>query len=107
MSGAFPKSGKLGGMAKTKAEIKTKLMAAMEQEIDRLLEWESNAAKVTMTDIEDQVLAMRRRISEETANELAQARVERCEAVVPVNPITGKRLHRKGKKSESAKRASG
>ena len=94
-------------MAKTKAEIKTKLMAAMEQEIDRLLEWESNAAKVTMTDIEDQVLTMRRRISEETANELAQARVERSEAVVPVNPITGKRLNRKGKKSESAKRASG
>ena len=105
--GAFPKSGKLGGMTKTKAEIKTKLMAAMEQEIDRLLEWESTAAKVTMTDIEDQVLAMRRRISEETANELAQARVERSEAVVPVNPITGKRLHRKGKKSESAKRVSG
>jgi len=82
-------------------------MAAMEQEIDRLLDWESQATKVTMTDIEDQVLAMRRRLSEETASELAQAQVERMETVVPSNAATGKRLHRKGKKTGSAKRVSG
>ena len=58
-----------------------------------MLDWESQATKVTLTDIEDQVLAMRRRLSEETASELAQAQVERMETVVPSNAATGKRLH--------------
>jgi hypothetical protein len=93
-------------MAKTKAEIKAKLMTELEQEIDSLLEWESGAAKVTMTDIEEKVLAMRRRISEQISSELAQARVERMETVVPVNAVTGKRLHGKGKKTGPARRGS-
>ena len=94
-------------MAKTKAERKAELMAAMEQEIDRLLEWESQAAQVTMTDIEDQVLGMRRRVSELVASDLAQARVERVEAAAARPPARGTRLHRKGKKSGPARRASG
>jgi hypothetical protein len=96
-------------MAKTKAERKAELMAAMEQEIDHLMEWESHAAKVTMTDIEDQVLAARRRISERLASDLAQARVERVETALPP-PATrdsDARLQRKGKKTGPARRASG
>lgn len=96
-------------MAKTKAERKAELMAAVEQEIDRLLNWESQMAKVTMTDIEDQVLAARRRISERLASDLAQARVERVETSLPppaARDPRDARLRRKGKKTEPVRRGS-
>ena len=96
-------------MTKTKAERKAELMAALEQEIDHLMDWESHATKVTMTDIEDQVLAARRRISERLASDLAQARVERVETALPspARSAGDARLQRKGKKTAPARRASG
>lgn len=97
-------------MGKTKAERKAELLAEMEQEIDRLLEWESQAAKVTLTDIEEQVLATRRRLSERLASELAQARAGRLEtarATRAAEGSEGSRLHRKGKKNAPVRRASG
>ena len=94
-------------MGKTKAEMKAELMAEVEREIDSLLEWESQAAKVTLTDIEDKVLAARRRLSERIASELAQARAERMGTGLEPNSSAGKPLHRKGKKTGRVRRGSG
>ena len=83
-------------------------MAMMEQEIESLLDWESQATTVTLTDIEEKVLAMRQRLSEHVASELAQARVERLETAttIPISAASGERLHRKGKKTGPARRGS-
>ena len=94
-------------MAKTKAELKAELMVVMEQEVERLLDWESQTTTVTLTDIEEKVLAMRRRVSERLASELAQRRVERLETAIPTQVASGARLHRKGKKTGPARRGSG
>ena len=93
-------------MGKTKAEIKTELLAEMGREIDALLDWESQTERVTLTDIEEKVLAVRRRFSERLANELTRARVERVDTAIPTNDSTGQTLHRKGKKTDSARHAS-
>lgn len=92
-------------MVKTKAEIRAELMAEMAQEIDSLLDWESQTATVTLTDIEEKVLVMRRRLSERVASALAQARVARLERTIPTN-AAGERLHRKGKKRGRARHGS-
>jgi hypothetical protein len=93
-------------MTKTRAELKAELMAVLEQEVESLLDWESQAAIVTLTDIEEKVVAMRRRVSERLASSLAQRRVERLESALPTN-AAGARLHRKGKKRERARHGSG
>src|SRR5689334_12814845 len=93
--------------AKTKVEIKGTLMAAMEEEIENVLDWEDQATSVTLTDIEEKVLALRQRMSERVVSELVQARVARLETAVPPRAASGQRLHRKGKKTAPARRGSG
>ncbi|MCL5995157.1 MAG: hypothetical protein M1546_03775 [Chloroflexi bacterium] len=85
-------------MAKTKAELKAALMAELEQEIDRLLEWESQTPIVTLTDIETRVLAQRLRLSERIATELTQARADRLETAFQTQATRGARPRDKGKK---------
>ena len=43
----------------TEAELKARLMAAMEGEVDGLVKWEMGTKQVTFTKIEDEVLARR------------------------------------------------
>jgi hypothetical protein len=94
-------------MGKTREEIKAELMAEMEREIDSLLKWEDQAERVTVTDLEEKVLGARRRLSERLMTELAQRRVEKLEAEIPVSVNSGEALHRKGKKTRRAKHGSG
>ena len=107
VSGCISEKWQTREMGKTKAEIKTELLAEMGREIDALLDWESQTERVTLTDIEEKVLAVRRRFSERLANELTRARVERVDTTIPTNDSTGQTLHRKGKKTDSARHASG
>ncbi len=107
--GAFAESGNLVQtvrMGKTKAEMREELLRAVEAEIDQLLNWEDNTAEVTITDIEDQVLAARQRISAHITGVLVQRRAERADLARP-SPTNadGKRLHYKGKKTEPARHA--
>jgi hypothetical protein len=94
-------------MGKTREEIKAELMAEMEREIDSLLKWEDQTERVTVTDLEEKVLGTRRRLSERLMTELAQRRVEKLEAEIPVSASSGEALHRKGKKTRRAKPGSG
>jgi hypothetical protein len=110
--GAFSRSGKVEegnetmGMGKTKAELREALLRTVEAEIDQLLNWEDDTGEVTMTEIEDQVLAARQRISTQLTQVLAQRRAERADLTIPTN-ADGKRLHYKGKKTKSARPALG
>ncbi len=51
-------------MKRTREQIKAELMKKAEQEIDRLLDWEEQADKPTLTQLENQVLATRKALSE-------------------------------------------
>ena len=93
-------------MGKTKAEIRAALMEAMEAEVDRLLRWEDKTERVRMTDIEDQVLAVRQRLSAHLTEVLAQQRAQKADVQAP-STSEGRRLHYKGKKTKSAKPGQG
>jgi hypothetical protein len=90
-------------MGQTREERRAELMAMMEGEVDALLAWEATRGQVTMTEIEDQVLSARRRISERLAEVLIEHQVAKTDLTVPHNGQTGKALHYKGKKTKSAK----
>jgi hypothetical protein len=51
-------------MKRTREQIKAELMKKAEQEIDRLLDWEEQAEKPTLTQFENQVLMTRKVLSE-------------------------------------------
>jgi len=65
----------------TREELKAKLLAEVEHALDQLLDWKDKTPNPTLTQIEDAVLAMRKRISEQAANEL----IANHEAQYPVN----------------------
>jgi hypothetical protein len=74
------------------------MMAQMEEIIDDLLDWHEENEAPTLTQIEDAVLELRKRVSAEMAN----AVVEDQEAVRPVPgpacPECGEEMHYKGMK---------
>lgn len=80
---------------------RTCLLAQCEKEVDTLLQWEAQAEKPDLTDIEEVVLATRQVL----ANDLiaAQAHHLEADATQPTDPQTGKKLHPKGKKNGSVR----
>jgi hypothetical protein len=97
------------GMGKTREELRTAMLATVEAEIDQLLAWdeETKEVEVTITDIEDQVLAARARISARLTEVLVQRRAQMADLAAPTDAESGRRLHYKGKKTKSARRAVG
>jgi len=83
-------------------DLKSELMAEIEGEIDRLVEWDEKASRVRLTDIEDEVLAARQRISQMITKRLIERQEEKRERAIPESRSSGKRLHPKGKKREAS-----
>ena len=79
----------------------------MEAEIDQLLAWEDETARVTITDIEDQVLAARARLSKRMMESLTQRRATRIDLSQPEPASVRGKLHYKGKKTKSVKHGAG
>jgi TATA-binding protein-associated factor Taf7 len=84
----------------TEAELKARLMAAVEAEVDRLVKWEMGAKGVTFTQIEDEVLARREEIGRQMAENVLAHREGMRGGAIPENAESGKRLNPKGKKKD-------
>jgi hypothetical protein len=57
-------------MSVSREEKKARLMARLEKAADELLDWEEQNRKPTLTQLEDIVLALRKQIGEEMAEEV-------------------------------------
>ncbi len=78
--------------------MKQAMARMIEAEIDALVAWGSQAEGVTLTEIEERVLAARQRIGQRLTQGLIEQQELRRNAEIPVNAQTGKRLHPKGAK---------
>lgn len=83
-----------------KARLKVTLLQDMEVEIDALVEERQASEPLTLTQIEDMVLAARQRLGQKLAERLIEMQEHARDAAMPVSPVTGKRLHPKGKKTK-------
>ena len=85
----------------TETELKARLMAALEIEVDRLVKWEMGTKQVTFTQIEDEVLARREEMGRQMAENVLAHREGMRGAAIPENAESGKRLNPKGKKKDA------
>jgi hypothetical protein len=89
-------------MKRNHDELKAELLAAAEEVIDELLEWHERTEEPTLTEIEDAVLDLRKRLGER----MEQAVIEDQEATHPVPgpacPTCGREMHYKGMKKLTA-----
>jgi len=85
-------------MRRSREQVKTKLLADAEVLIDELLDWNDNTPAPTLTQIEDVVLGLRKRLGER----VAEAMVENQETVQPALqvkcPTCGCEMRSKGMK---------
>jgi hypothetical protein len=85
-------------MKRTHEQLKAELLAAAEEVIDELLEWHEGSEEPTLTEIEDVILELRKRMGER----MEQAVIEEQEATHPVPgpacPTCGREMHYKGMK---------
>jgi uncharacterized protein with PIN domain len=85
-------------MKSSRAQLKAELMAQVEEMIDELLDWHEGTKAPTFDEIEEAVLKLRKRMSEQ----MAEAVVEDQEMVRPVPgpacPECGEEMHYKGMK---------
>ena len=78
--------------------MKARLMKQAEAAIDELLDWEERTPKPNLTQIENIVLKVRKRLSEEMALELIHAQEAKQPAPGPRCPKCGQEMRYKGQK---------
>jgi uncharacterized protein with PIN domain len=85
-------------MKRTGEELKAEMMAEMEEEVDRLLDWHERAETPTLAEIEEAVIEVRQRMGQR----MTGAVVTEQEAVHPVPgprcPTCEREMHYKGMK---------
>jgi len=84
-------------MKHTREQIKAELLKQYEEELDRIMTWEENTARPTLNQIEEQVLATRKRISEGMLRELLKGQESQRPVEAIQCPQCGQAMEDKGK----------
>ena len=85
-------------MARTRAELKAELMAQADLLIDELLEWNEHTPQPNLTQIEDVVLKLRKRLGEQAALAVIESQAAQRSVPGPVCPACHHEMHYKGKR---------
>jgi hypothetical protein len=85
-------------MKSKRADLKAKLMAQAEAEIEVLLDWHERMAQPTLSEIEEVVLAIRQRLSEAMALTVILDQETKRPVPGPACPECGREMSYKGEK---------
>ncbi len=85
-------------MSSTRVHRKARLVREAERLIDELLDWTDDTPEPNLTQIEEVVLELRKRFSEEMAREVVEAQEAKQPAVGPPCPQCGREMRYKGQK---------
>ena len=94
-------------MRRPRAELKAGLMQQAEQAVEELLDWTESTSAPTLTEIEDKVLKLRKRMSEAMAQVVIEAQATVQPERRPVCPNCQSRMHFKAKKGTSVESRAG
>jgi hypothetical protein len=85
-------------MKLTRAERKAALLQEAEQLVEELLDWEDEHQQPTLTEIEDIVPALRKRMGERMAQSVVDNQAAQAPVPGPKCPACGREMHAKSRK---------
>jgi hypothetical protein len=92
---------------KEENKLKAKMMEEAEEIIDELLKWDEKNPKPTLTQIEDIVLELRKRMSERMAEALIEKQANKQPVPGPSCPECGIEMRYKGQKQRQVESRAG